>query len=145
MTAAAGKKVLIVDSEMDMRIFLARLLEAGGYSIIMAADGEEGMEKASREKPDLIVLDVMMTPQGGLELFDDLKLNENLKNIPVVLLSTLDERTLHHLRVLPVAARDWSIQRPDGILPKPPEAEELLEMLRNLAEPAAKSPEMEKT
>jgi len=54
------KKVLVVEDEMDMRIFLQTLLETSGYRPIVALNGEEGEKKAISERPDLILLDVMM-------------------------------------------------------------------------------------
>lgn len=124
-------KVLVVDDELEMRVFLSRVLETAGYHPILAHNGLEGLKKAVREQPDLIILDVMVDRQGGLEMFDDLKVDDALNKIPVVLLSTIDEKTLFHLHppLMPGLANEC---RPEGFLIKPPEAEELLGLLRSL-------------
>ncbi len=129
---APGKKVLVVDDELDERIFLSRLLELGGYQVILAADANEGLETAMRECPDFIVLAVMFDQNGSLMLFDDLKLNSKLKHIPVVLLSSIDQKTLYQLRAFPGFSRGGFLTKPEGFLDKPPEAEELLGILKDL-------------
>lgn len=129
------KKVLVVDDEMDMRIFLSRLLELGGYEAVLAGTAEEGLEKVEQERPDLIVLAAMFDQKGILQMLDELKTDERFKHIPVVLLSTLDKKTLYQLRALPGATRGSVQTRPEGFLPKPPEADELLGLLRSLTQP----------
>jgi DNA-binding response OmpR family regulator len=61
------KTVLIVEDELDMRIFISTLLETSGYRPIMTRDGNEGMLKAKDVCPDLIILDVMMPGEGGVQ------------------------------------------------------------------------------
>jgi len=134
---APGKKVLVVDDEPDERIFLSRLLELGGYEPVLAADAAEGLEKAMRERPDFIVLAVMFDQHGSLMMFDDLKLNSRLKHIPVVLLSSIDQKTLYQLRAFPGFSRGGFLTKPEGFLDKPPEAEELLGVLKALDKRAA--------
>ena len=129
---APMKKVLVVDDESDERIFLSRLLELGGYEPVLASCAQEGLEKAEQERPDFIVLAVMFDQRGNLILLDDLKLNETLKHIPVVLLSSIDQKTLFQLRSLPGGSKGGYQVRPDGFLTKPPEADELLGILKAL-------------
>ena len=86
------RKVLVVDHERDMRTFLCRLLETGGYETCLAADVPEGLELTAQEKPDLILLEAIPGPGGCLEMLDILKGDDSFKEIPVVLLSSLDER-----------------------------------------------------
>jgi CheY-like chemotaxis protein len=124
-------KVLVVDDELEMRVFLSRLLETAGYQPILAHNGLEGLKKAVREQPDLIILDVIIDRQGCLEMFDDLKVDDALNKIPVVMLSTIDEKTLFHLRPPPMAGLATDC-RPEGFLIKPPEAEDLLGLLQTL-------------
>jgi CheY-like chemotaxis protein len=132
--SAPGKKVLVVDDEPDERIFLCRLLELGGYESMLASDATEGLDMAVRERPDLILLAVMFDHHGNLLLFDDLKLDTTLKQIPVVLLSSIDKKTLFQLRALPGAPRGGFLLRPEGFLGKPPEADELLGLLNTLTQ-----------
>ena len=132
--AAFRKKVLVVDDEPEERIFLSRLLELGGYEPLLASTATEGLTRAMWERPDLIVLAVMFDQRGNLQLFDDLKLDAKLKHIPVVLLSSIDKKTLYQLRALPGASRTGCLSRPEGFLAKPPEADELLGLLGTLTQ-----------
>ncbi len=135
--AALGKKVLVVDDEPDEQILLSRLLELGGYESVLASNATEGLEKATRERPDLIVLAVMFDHHGNLLMFDELKLDATLKHIPVVLLSSIDKKTLYQLRALPGVSRSGFPPRPEGFLGKPPEADELLGLLKSLTQSRA--------
>ena len=78
--------ILIVDDNADLRSFIGTLLE-GEYRILTACNGEEGLQKASRELPDLVVSDVMMPVMGGLELCSALKGQLATSHIPVILLT----------------------------------------------------------
>ena len=68
-----NKKVLIVDDEMDMRIFLSTLLETSGYEAIIAVNGEEGIQQARKHKPAAIILDVLMPKSGGIQMYRQVK------------------------------------------------------------------------
>ncbi|MEI8176447.1 MAG: response regulator, partial [Candidatus Omnitrophota bacterium] len=70
----AKKKILIVDDEKDMRDALAYRLKGSGYEVIMAENGAQGLELASKEHPDLIVLDMMMPVLNGFEAYKQIKL-----------------------------------------------------------------------
>ncbi len=89
------KKILIVDDEPDFVEFLSIRLKSCDYDVISAADGESGLKKAQEEKPDLIILDVLMPTMNGFEMCKRLKENELTKNMPVVMLTALaQERDL---------------------------------------------------
>ncbi len=85
-------KILIIDDELDMRIFLCNLLGTCGYIPIDAANRKEGLQKAKEEKPALIILDMMMPKEGGIQMYRDLKQDRDLKEVPVIMLSTIDRR-----------------------------------------------------
>lgn len=84
-----GKKILIVDDEQDIREVLELRLEIAGYNVITATDGKSCLRKAKEEKPDLILLDVMMPGINGFEVCKLLKENDKTKHIPVVMLTVL--------------------------------------------------------
>ena len=86
------KKVLIVDDEADMREVFSIRLEINNFEVITAKDGEEGLEKAKKEKPDLIVLDLMMPKINGFEVCRMLKFDDNYKAIPIIILSALGQQ-----------------------------------------------------
>jgi len=82
-----AKKILIVDDEPDMVAFLATLLEDNGYETVSAADGEEAMEKVKADKPDLISLDLLMPNKTGIKMFRELRKDDMLNSIPVVMVT----------------------------------------------------------
>lgn len=86
------KKILIVDDESDMRETISTRLEISNFEVIEARDGEEGLEKAKKEKPDLIVLDLMMPKITGFEVCRMLKFDDAYKNIPIIVLSALSQQ-----------------------------------------------------
>jgi len=84
-----GAKILVVDDEHDVLKMLSVRLEKNGYSVITAPDGDECMEKAAEERPDLILLDVLLSGQSGFEVCKKLKENIRTKDIPVILITAL--------------------------------------------------------
>lgn len=126
------KKVLIVDDEMDMRIFISALLNTSGYQATATRDGKDGIRKAKELLPDLIILDVMMPGEGGVQMYRQLKTDETLKDIPVIMLSAVAKNTfIHYLKMLNVQLNN-SIPYPDAYMEKPPEADELLKITGKL-------------
>jgi len=78
-------KVLIVDDEPDLVELISLRLEANNYQVISAFDGQEGLDKARSEKPDLIILDIMLPKIEGYKVCRMLKFDERYKQIPVIL------------------------------------------------------------
>jgi CheY-like chemotaxis protein len=126
------KKVLIVEDEMDMRIFLTTLLETNGYKPIAAQNGEEGEIKVISDKPDLILLDVMMPKEGGIQLYRKLKSDPSLSLIPVVIISAIAKKTFLHSQKMLNTARGQTLPDPEGYIEKPPEAEEVLREIQRI-------------
>ncbi len=120
------QKILIVDDELNMRIFLSTLFETNGYEPIVAADGEEGMKQARKVKPQLIILDVMMPRLGGIQMYRQLKTDEELKHIPVIMLSAVAKKTFFHSQNLLDRYMGQSVPEPEAYIEKPPEPEDLL-------------------
>jgi CheY-like chemotaxis protein len=87
------KKILVVDDEPDTISFLTSILEEHGYDHISACDGVEGLELAQNEKPDLILLDLIMPEKGGIIMFQELRKDPDLSNIPVIIVSGASEVT----------------------------------------------------
>ena len=81
------KKILVVDDEQDIVTLIKRRLEISGYEVIEAADGSEGLEKARKEKPDLVILDIMLPKIDGFQVCRMLKFDTDFKDIPVMLFS----------------------------------------------------------
>lgn len=86
------KRILIVDDEEDFCYFVKKNLEAiSNYEIIIATKGKKGIQIARNEKPDLILLDIMMPGIDGFEVLKRLKRNEKTENIPIIMLTAKDE------------------------------------------------------
>jgi|SRR3989339_1294647 len=81
------KKVLLVDDEEDIVGALTIRLKASGYDVISASNGMEGLEKARSEKPDVILLDIMLPKLDGYKVCRILKFDEKFKNIPIIMVT----------------------------------------------------------
>ncbi|MBU1147689.1 MAG: response regulator [Candidatus Omnitrophica bacterium] len=79
------KKILIVDDEDDIRKMIKFRLEAVGYDVTEAADGQEGLDKARADKPDLLILDLMLPKIDGYKVCRMLKFDEKHKHIPILM------------------------------------------------------------
>ena len=126
------KKILIVGDELDMRIFLYNLLDNRGYEPIDAESKEQGLQMAISEKPSLIILDVMMPKERGIQMYKELKQNETLKSIPVIIVSTIDRKTFFFYQKLQNIPRYKGIPEPGAYLEKPLEAEEVIRFVHTL-------------
>ena len=80
-----GKKILIVDDEVDLIETLAFRLEANGYDVAMAFDGQEGYDRARKERPDLIILDLMLPKMDGYKVCGLLKADARYSKIPIII------------------------------------------------------------
>lgn len=86
-----GEKILVIEDEHDIRELIAYNLESEGYEIIKAAAGNEGIDKAKRRLPDLILLDIMLPDIDGLEVCRKLKREETTRDIPIIMLTAKSE------------------------------------------------------
>ena len=127
------KKVLIVDDEQSIVIYLTTVLEDSGYATCSALDGEEGLGVARRERPDLVCLDVMMPKRSGVSLYQEIKRDPELRPIPVMFISAYNR--IRDLRD-PVTFRkmipDTAIPHPDLCMEKPIAIPEFLEAVSKL-------------
>jgi len=127
-----AKKVLNVEDDADTRTFVSTVLEENGYIPIMAMDGEEGMKKVKKERPDLIILDILMPRESGIKMYHELKLDPNLKDIPVVMLSGVSKRTFLRSQAALTEFGDETVPEPQAYLEKPAEPEDLAETLKKI-------------
>lgn len=131
------KKVLVVDDELDMRIFISTVFETSGYEAVTARDGKDGLSKARKLLPDLIILDIMMPGEGGVLMYRHLKSDPELKHIPVLMLSGVGKQTFfHYLKMMNIQPDD-AIPEPEAYVEKPPNPDELLDIAATLIRPAA--------
>lgn len=126
------KTVLVVDDEMDMRMFISTVFEINGYKVVSARDGVDGLKKARELKPDAIILDLMMPGEGGVQMYQRLKGHEGMRHIPVVMLSGVGRKTFFHYLKMMNIRPDESIPEPEAYLEKPPSPELLLSTVKSI-------------
>lgn len=129
-------RILVVDDDPDMRVFLATVLTEGGFKPVVAADGPEGLRLAGACKPDLILLEARLPGRQGADVYRQLKLDPELCAIPVIMLSLLSPKTYLHCRQIEDSRQGDRLPAPEAFLAKPPEAEDLLRRVRYLLGPA---------
>lgn len=117
--------VLIIDDEEDLRQSVADALESRGYEVLLACNGSEGIEQARERVPNLILVDYRMPEVDGVAFLNQLRGNENLREIPVVVITVDPELELRR------SASELGIQ---GFLVKPFSMEELVQTVRNLTQ-----------
>jgi DNA-binding response OmpR family regulator len=110
-----AKKILIVDDEADLRSALGSALQGEGYEVVEAINGEEGLAMAIKEKPDLILLDLIMPKLDGFGMMEQLREDAWGKNAKVVLLSVLDDvdtisKVLNRGGYDYIVKTDWKLQ-----------------------------------
>jgi len=126
------KKVLVVDDDVDIRKVVSKLVEKSGYEAIEAKNGVEGMGKVREDKPDLIILDMLMPKESGVRMYHELKTEESLKDIPVIVLSAIPKKSfLRSQKVLDEFA-DQSVPEPEAYIEKPEEPEELIALMKKI-------------
>ena len=133
MSTESNRKILVVDDELDTRIFLINLLNAGGFLPFAAENKGEGYRLAVAENPSVIILNMTMAGKDGIQLYRSLKREEGLKRIPVIMLSTLDKATFLKCHTLYGVTQCAEFELIDKFMEKPPEADELIRMIRELA------------
>ena len=84
------KKILFIEDEPTLQKAISRFLEQEGYQVMNALDGDLGLEIAKKEKPDLILLDIILPKKDGFEVLKGLKEDETTKDIPVIFLTNLE-------------------------------------------------------
>ncbi|UCF82823.1 MAG: response regulator [Desulfobacteraceae bacterium] len=131
-----SKKILIVDDDADVVLFLSTVLQDHGYETIEARNGLEGLERATSDCPDLILLDLMMPQKSGIALLSDLNKDDTLKEIPVIMVTGVSGETGIDLEAF--FKRDVKGDperndlRPEGYIEKPVDPQKLLKMLKEV-------------
>jgi two-component system, OmpR family, phosphate regulon response regulator PhoB len=121
-----AKKVLVVDDELHMRVFMTTLLETNGFKPLAAGDGNEGLKLAREKKPVLIIMDMMMPKESGIEMYRQVKTDAELKDIPVIVVSGLSRKTFLHSQKVLDQHHGERLPEPAAYIEKPPDADELL-------------------
>lgn len=145
-----AKKVLVIDDDEKIQKFITVALQEHGYDTVSASDGMEGFETVKVEKPDLVILDVMMPKRTGFVLFKLLRKSDEYKNIPVIMLtavadslSELDaqkddtfespyDRLRESLRKNIQEMREEGLVKPEMYVDKPIDLDDLAEKVKQL-------------
>ena len=123
-------KIVVVDDDRDIRDSLQAILEGRQYTVVTAADKTEGMETIRAEKPDLAILDVMMsTWEDGFEMSRELKKDPDFKDMPILMLTGIKKETGMDFKST-AGDPDWCPV--DGYLRKPVEPSILLSEVEKL-------------
>jgi CheY-like chemotaxis protein len=85
-----AKKILFVEDEPSLQKAISELLNQEGYEVLTASDGEEGLKRAKDKDPDLILLDLILPKKDGFEVLKEIKEDEKMKDIPVIVLTNLE-------------------------------------------------------
>jgi DNA-binding response OmpR family regulator len=121
-----AKKILVIDDEQDMRIYLETLFKKAGYATESAVNGEEGLKKAKVAPPDLITLDILMPKKSGVRAYRELRSAAETKGVPIVILTGLTQQEDFFGDEL------GGLPRPDAICEKPIDREEFLKKVQGI-------------
>ena len=145
-----AKKVLVIDDDPSVLRFLSLALEENGYQPVCAEDGMTGFDKVKEDKPDCIILDVMMPKRTGFVLFKQLRKSDEFKDIPVMMVTAVAESLKEQdqkkegtfdspydelrdsLRAGIQKMRDEGIGKPEMFLDKPIDPDEVIAKIREL-------------
>jgi len=121
-----GRKILVVDDEDDARVFISTVLADAGATIVEATEGDQAIELARKEKPDLITLDISMPGKDGVEVFRELRGSSDTAGMSICVVTGHPE-----FREVIYAAH---AEKPDGYMNKPVSPEDLVNGVRHILE-----------
>ena len=121
-----AKTVLVVDDDPDAREYLTTVLHDNGIATATAKDGVEAIATIEREKPDLVALDITMPEKSGVAVYRKLKEDDDLKDIPVVIITGVSEDFKKFI------SSRRQVPPPDGYIAKPVDAEQFIKVVRKL-------------
>jgi two-component system response regulator VicR len=111
--AEEKKRILCIEDDAEMIDLIRLILERKGFEVLEAVGGKEGLEVSRREMPDLILLDLMMPEIDGWEVFRQLRADEQLKDIPVIVV-TAKAQSIDIVLGLHIAKVDGYVTKPFG-------------------------------
>lgn len=121
-----AKKILIVDDEPDILTYFEAIFKDSGYDTVLAVNGVEGVELAKSENPDLITLDITMPTHSGLKIYQQYKKHPALKNIPVIIITAVDDFMTTYFDELK------EIRAPEGVFYKPIDPRDMMKLIAEI-------------
>lgn len=115
-----------------MQMFLSTVLQEAEFSTVIAQSIDDTVEKIITGAPLLTIIDMMMPKQQGIKMYRQLKAHDKFKALPVIMLSTLDKGAFFQLENIEYTLPRHGLPKPEGYLPKPPEAEELIYTIQEI-------------
>lgn len=134
-------KILFVEDDPDFATATTKILEKGGYDVVLATTGKAGLEKALQENPALIILDIMLPDKEGFSVCRELKDDHRTSGIPILILTAVSAKTKGEGYTEKIAA----YHKADDYLEKPVKADEILERVNRLITSAGMALKIEKT
>jgi two-component system alkaline phosphatase synthesis response regulator PhoP len=119
--------ILVVDDDTDLVEALSMKLESENFSVAKAYDGIEGFDKIKAERPDLVILDVMMPRKDGYKLCDELKNDDEYKSIPIILLTAVTD-AINSTNYTHMGGKTTLA---DDFIPKPIDLDKLMEIVKD--------------
>jgi DNA-binding response OmpR family regulator len=124
-----AQTILIVEDEQDVATYLAMVLKTNGFTPIVAASVEQGLDEVRQKRPDLICLDIMMPKESGISMYTRLKEDSNLRTIPVIIISGAGQDGAFDFRSY---VPDTSIPEPDYYIEKPVTADQYINVINKI-------------
>jgi twitching motility two-component system response regulator PilH len=125
----AGKIALVIDDEPDVTTYHSTLLSDHGWDVRTANNGNDGLSLAKEERPDVVLLDVMMPERGGLSTLIGFRKDPDLESVPVVLVTGIQETLTADFENFLDRFKHYN---PDGYVEKPIDPDALLKLLDDL-------------
>lgn len=131
-------RILVVEDDPDVVLFLTTLLQDHGYRTLSATNGLEGWMAVQKERPDLVLLDLMMPQKSGISLLTDIKKDETLRDIPVIMVTGISAETGIELESFLKRGSDETARsmpfKPDGYIEKPVDPDRLIALIKEVLE-----------
>ena len=113
MSARSAKKILIIEDDEDLHLLYRLYLQGESYQILQARNGKEGLEFTDREKPDLIILDMIMPVMDGEEFIEKFRFERKIFDVPIIIASVNDKIPSHLIekgKILSVLRKPFPIE-----------------------------------
>ncbi len=122
-----SKKILVIDDEQDVLVYLKSIYEDAGYKVVSGSNGVEALDLAKTEKPDLITLDITMPEESGVKAYKNLRSSEMTKDIPIIIITGYEDPKFEKF----ISTRKTA-PPPDGFFDKPIDRDELLKKTKEI-------------